>query len=300
MYDVATEKDGRRSRRRTSPPPPTDARRAVEHLAALEVWTRAQPGSRRPRYSREQIAAAAVEVADAEGFDAVSMRRIATELGAGTMTLYHYVHNKDELLALVADSLIGEVVVPAAEAAAPVDWKEAITGIARRTRDMLRRHPWVLDITDSPAVGPNFVRHFDQSMQALSRLDAPLADRLDVIMTVDEYVFGFCLHERSRFREPAPDEDEGLVDYVTGLLATGDYPTISAMVDEVGLRDLWAQIHAHAAGDERFDRNLARLLAGLEADVGRAPAASADDRPARPSGDEPKRAPAGRGRARPR
>jgi AcrR family transcriptional regulator len=207
-----------------------------------------------------------VRVADAEGFDAVSMRRIAAELGAGTMTLYHYVRTKDELLTLVTDTLMGEIVVPP-DASAPADWKEAISAIARRSRDMLRRHPWVLDIADSPAIGPNSVRHFDQSLQAVSGLDAPLADRLDVIMAVDEYVFGFCLHERSRFREPPAGDEQGMRDYVAGLLATGAYPTLAAMVDDIGLVELWDQIHAHAAADERFERNLARLLEGIEVEV---------------------------------
>ena len=60
-----------------------------------------QPGTRQPRFTRDAIASVAVRIADTEGLDALSMRRLAAELGAGTMTLYHYVHTKDELLALV-------------------------------------------------------------------------------------------------------------------------------------------------------------------------------------------------------
>src|SRR5262245_27967501 len=70
-------------------------------LASLDVWTRPEPGSRKPRFNRDEIAAAAVRIADAEGLEALSMRRLAVELDAGTMTLYHYVRTKDELLALV-------------------------------------------------------------------------------------------------------------------------------------------------------------------------------------------------------
>ena len=73
---------------------------------SLEVWTRPERGRRRPRYTRDEIAAAAIRVADAEGFDELSMRRLASELGAGTMTLYHYVRTKDELLALVHDAVM--------------------------------------------------------------------------------------------------------------------------------------------------------------------------------------------------
>ena len=79
-------------------------------LGALDLWTRPSP-ARRPRFTRDEIAATAMRIADTEGFDAVSMRRLAAELDAGTMTLYHYVRTKDELLTLVIDAVMGEVVL---------------------------------------------------------------------------------------------------------------------------------------------------------------------------------------------
>ena len=86
--------------------------RASDQLNALELWTRKSPSPRKPRFTREELAAAAIRIADAEGFAAVSMRRIAADLDSGTMTLYHYVKTKDELLSLVVDEVMGEVVVP--------------------------------------------------------------------------------------------------------------------------------------------------------------------------------------------
>ena len=67
---------------------------------------REEPGTRRAGLSREEIGATALKIADADGFDDLSMRRIARELGAGTMSLYHYVRSKDELLALMWDAVI--------------------------------------------------------------------------------------------------------------------------------------------------------------------------------------------------
>src|SRR6185436_15098966 len=96
------------------------------------IWERPEPGARRPRYTREQIARTALAIADAEGFEAVSMRRVASELGAGTMTLYHYVRNKDELIELMDDAMMSELIVPDDEM--PSDWREALTAIARRSR----------------------------------------------------------------------------------------------------------------------------------------------------------------------
>src|SRR4051812_43136392 len=81
--------------------------RAVQELSALDLWTRPSPSARRPRFTRDEIAATAMRIADTEGFAAVSMRRIASELDSGTMTLYHYVRTKDELLTLIVDTIMG-------------------------------------------------------------------------------------------------------------------------------------------------------------------------------------------------
>ncbi len=114
--------------------------RLATHLESLDVWTRAEPGSRRPKLTRDDIAAAAVRVADAEGFEAVSMRRLATELGVGTMSLYHYVHTKDELLTLITDHIMGELLIPDDEAM-PTDWREAVRRVAELSRQTLQAHP---------------------------------------------------------------------------------------------------------------------------------------------------------------
>ena len=228
------------------------------------MWTRSDRANRKPRFNRGDIAAAAIRIADAEGFEAVSMRRLAAELDAGTMTLYHYVHTKDELLTLIVDAFLAEVVLSPGQRL-PRDWRAAITMIGRRTRDALRRHPWILDITDDPNIGPNAMRHFDQSWQALASLEASIEDKLDLITVVDEYVFGFCLHERNNLTGDASDAE--MVDYIGALLRDDDYPALAGMVSELGLQSLWSRIHTHARGAGRFDRNLARLLAGFEASL---------------------------------
>jgi AcrR family transcriptional regulator len=240
--------------------------RLAAHLETIDVWTRMDRGNRKPRFNRDDIAAAAIRIADAEGIEAVSMRRLAAELDAGTMSLYHYVRTKDELLTLVVDALMGEVVLPPTQRM-PRDWRSAITLIAKRTRDALRRHPWILDINDDPSIGPNAMRHFDQSWQALASLDANFDDKLDLITVVDEYVFGFCLHERNN-QTHDPNDDE-MVDYIGALLSEAEYPALAGMVAEMGMPRLWSKIDAHSRSVGRFDRNLARLLAGFEASLPR-------------------------------
>lgn len=239
--------------------------RAMPATDPLDVWTRNDRASRKPRFTRDDIAEAAIRIADAEGFDAVSMRRIAAELDAGTMTLYHYIRTKDELFSLIIDAFMGEVILPA-DSDLPSSWRAAMTVIARRSRDAIRRHPWMFDISDDPSLGPNGVRHFDQSLQALSSLDVDLQGKLDVLMAVDEYVFGFCMHERNN-RGPNDDGDHlspAMVSYLDDLIATGDYPTLKAMTDGSSMDAEWARISSAMRDESRFDRNLARLLDGFE------------------------------------
>jgi hypothetical protein len=134
--------------------------------------------------------------------------------------------------------------------------------IATRSRDALRRHPWILDIADDPNIGPNAMRHFDQSWQAVTSLNADLETKLDLITTVDEYVFGFCTLERNN--SSGGNDDAGMIDYINSLLNSDHYPALSALVSDVGLDNVWSLIHNHARGTRRFDRNLARLLDGFE------------------------------------
>ena len=106
------------------------------------IWELPEHGERGPkaRYSRAAIAAAAVALADAEGLDAVTMRRMAAELGLGTMSLYNYVPTKDHLVQLMIDEVGTEYRFPAEP---PGDIRQAVVDLARQGRDITQRHPWL-------------------------------------------------------------------------------------------------------------------------------------------------------------
>jgi AcrR family transcriptional regulator len=231
------------------------------------IWMREEPHSRRPAYSRERLAAAALAIADAEGFEAVSMRRVAQELGAGTMTLYHYVRSKDELITLMVDSVMGEVLVPEDELES--EWRPALAQIAERTRKAFSRHRWALDRFGDGRPGPNGIRHFEQSLRAVSSLEVGDEDKFELIALVDDYVFGFALREAQEFDEHQSggfsaemraffqrELDSGAYPLIRGFLG----PDASAAVDRVA-ESLFR------AG--RFERGLNRLLDGIEAELGR-------------------------------
>ncbi|HTU05038.1 MAG TPA: TetR/AcrR family transcriptional regulator, partial [Trebonia sp.] len=140
------------------------------------------------RFSREQLAQVAFQIADRDGFDAVSMRRVARELGAGTMTLYSYVRTKDELVALMDDHLMGELLVSEQELARP--WRDALTAILRRTYRLRLQHPWSLTALQNAGAGLNALRHAEQTLAALE--GSPFSDeqKLTVMAVTDSFVDG--------------------------------------------------------------------------------------------------------------
>jgi AcrR family transcriptional regulator len=233
------------------------------------IFQRPEPGARRAAYSRDQIAAVAIEIADAEGFPAVSMRRVARELGAGTMTLYHYVRNKDELIALVDDAIMGELLVPEDEL--PDDWRGALAAIARRTRDAFMRHPWVFEIPPLTEGGPNGTRHFEQTLVAVAGTGLELVERIEVASLVDDYVFGFAIR-RNQFLASGHGADPAEMaaefsEHARSALASFDaeeYPNVAAMFADREPEEVLAELLERVIGPERFERGLELLLDGIE------------------------------------
>ena len=220
-------------------------------------------GRRQARFTRRELAQAAIRIVDAEGLDALSMRRLATELGAGTMTLYHYVRTKDELLALVGDEVRAEMLLPEGYEL-PSDWQEAIVVVASRSRDAMRRHPWVFDLGGELSLGPNSVKHMDQTLQAVDGIGAPLTTKLDIVVAIDGYVFGYCLQERTW---TSGDQRHVASAYVEELVRTGAFPHVQRYLDELGLEALWQAFEDNSADGGRFERNLRRFLSGIEMDL---------------------------------
>jgi AcrR family transcriptional regulator len=192
--------------------------------------------------NREKIAAAALAIADGEGFASVSMRRVAQELGVGTMTLYYYVRTKAELIAAMDDTLMAEVVAPSL----PRDWRKALTMIALRTRDVFIRHPWALAAMQSAPPGVNAMRHIEQCLQVLSETGMTTQEKLTLLAVIDDFVFGYAL------RETAGDPNVD-VDLAGKQLATGAFPRLA---EAFGEGRVWAM-------PNRFRLGLEALLASV-------------------------------------
>lgn len=230
----------------------------------VPIWARPEPGTRRPRFSREQIAAAALVIADTEGFAAVSMRRVATTLGAGTMTLYHYVRTKDDLVALMDDALMGEALI--ADGEMPEHWRAAVTTVSHSTRAAIIRHPWALVSLRDAQMGPNAMLHFEQSLQALANTSIGMWEKVELMAIVDDYVHGHLLRaEELRVRsEPdttVPSED--LLAFTKAQLDGGRYPYSAALFEQSQQGGGWQAMLGTEATRARFDRGLHALLDGL-------------------------------------
>ena len=140
----------------------------------------------RPALSLERIVGAAVDLAAAEGIGAVSMGRVAKELGSSAMSLYRYVAAKDELLALMVDAAL---VLPDRSPPPDEDWRAGMERWARTYHDALRRHPWVLRVPISgPPVTPNQVRWLEDGLAALSDTGLREPEKLSVILLVSGFV----------------------------------------------------------------------------------------------------------------
>lgn len=231
------------------------------------IWTRPEPTARRPKLSRRQIASVAVAVADAEGFGAVSMRRIAAELGAGTMSLYRYLSTKADLAALMDDALTGETIIPDGEL--PADWRSALAMIAHRTRAVYLRHPWAVqalqgegDATRGAPMGPNGLRHFEQLLAALDGAPFDTRGKLDLLTIVDDYVFGYVLRAaelQARLREPPdPGEVAAITRFVEDQIRSGGFPHLAALAEDPAGRSVLDPDRLEA----RFELGLQALIDG--------------------------------------
>jgi AcrR family transcriptional regulator len=234
------------------------------------IWDVPEYGGRgpRPRHSRAVIAAAAVSLADAEGIDAVTMRRVAAGLGMGTMSLYNYVPSKEHLLQLMIDQVSGEYryAAPGGPAADP---RAAILDLARQGRDITRRHPWLPRVMQRPpALGPGALRYVEHFLGLLSGSDLDTGAKMEVLGMVNGFAISYggvqaaLAEERAR---TGVTEEEQAATQVTSLVsaaASGRYPQLAAA--------LAGPPPPPRDADEIFDRCILRLIEGaLGARTGR-------------------------------
>jgi len=215
------------------------------------IWMRPEhAGTGRPaRRSREEITAAAIAIADREGLDAVSMRRVAADLGTGAASLYRYVETREDLLDLMIDATGGEY----AFAEPTGDWLADLLAIGDQARAIMRRHPWLpsLLITHS-VLGPNGLVLLEHVLAALALHPAGTAAKLEAFAMLTTVAALFTHNELTggsqRQRRNAA--------YLQHALATGRYPRLA---------ELLAATDTGPGPDpaDRYRDIMARILTGL-------------------------------------
>lgn len=229
-------------------------------------WNR-DAESRPAGLSREAIVAAAIEIADEEGLEAVSIRRIATKLETRPMSLYSHIEHKGELIDLMIDEAMGETHLPGE---VPDDWREALRQIAQRTRAAARAHPWMIATAfRRPLLGPKALRHVDQSLAAVASLDMPFGRKRAALLSVDTYTLGYVRweilspHAKGSARcggwggEDLPSHEQ-IDAYLREQVESGEYPHLAAIAtSELTL----------GVTPESFEVGLDWLLAGIAAEA---------------------------------
>jgi AcrR family transcriptional regulator len=238
-------------------------------IRTLELlWGRTAPRRRGPK-SRVEVAdlvAAAVTIADAEGIDAVSTRRVADAVGISPMSFYTHIPDKAVLLDLMLDAVATSPApdTPPDPVFDPAEWRANITFVAREFRGFYLRHPWVLQVgTHRPVLGPNTLRSYDTFLSAFDGLGLDAVEMDLSVAMVANYVHG-AVRDVARARmvkEQTGKSDDEWWYSIAPFLETIDfsaYPVANRVGPIVGA------LYGLGDPDLAFDFGLERLLDGLE------------------------------------
>jgi len=222
------------------------------------VWERPEPPERPvlAPLSRERIVQAAIRLADADGLEAVSLRKVAGALDVGPMRLYGYIATKEELLDLMLDAAYAGI-RPAGEG-----WREVLRSHAEATRRAVREHEWLADLLGGrPQLGPHALANGETVVAALGGIDVD--DVMPVAAAVNAYVIGAVrreIAERRAERATGMDQKDWQASrgpYLMRTFATGRFPALATVVHDA----------VHLDADQTFRMGLGFLLDGIEARI---------------------------------
>lgn len=235
---------------------------ATEHSdGAALIWERPEPAGRgaTPPPGREQIVAAAFEIADKEGLHAVSVKRVASKLRMPAPRLEAYLSSREDLLDLMLDGAFGEI-EPADEGS---DWRSRLRAIAHATQVTAQRHPWLrlLAGTRTPC-GPNGLRHSERALAAVDGIGLDASTMTQVVNTVLAYVYGYVQlelveHPRKADADAEADRRAQTARYLVEQVQAGDYPTLARVFSDASL-----------SAADAFESGLEYVLDGIAARVG--------------------------------
>lgn len=214
------------------------------------IWMRPEQAvvGRPAERSRAEITTAAMALADQEGLEAVSMRRVAAALGTGAASLYRYVATRDDLVDLMMDRAASEY-----ELGAPGgDWHADLLEVARQARRIMRRHPWLAAlVVTRPTIGPCGTDLLEHVLDVLADHPADAAAKLEAFALLTALTAAFVQNELAA----ADPGSARTAAYLRHVAAAGDHPRLAALLADA----------APPAGTprDRFETALGRALSGL-------------------------------------
>jgi AcrR family transcriptional regulator len=236
---------------------PGDQRSSAASVDPEQLWLRPTEfrRGRRPSFSREAITGAAVALADAEGLEAVTMRRVAARVGAGVMSLYSYAPDKETLLELMVDHVSGELSVTDPPSG---DWRTDLKAVAHLQRAHMLRHPWLpAALTARRVPGPNTLAFLEHALAVLRPTGLDGAAKLEVFAQLTAFVAGHVAHEIAQAAAArSPERAAAEARYLAAVAADGRHPELAEALSAPG-RPLTAEA--------TFTRFLGRLIDGLDA-----------------------------------
>ena len=218
--------------------------------------TQAGPATeRRPRLSRERVLNAAIALADAQGLESLTMRRLGEELDVGPMALYRHVRNKDDLVDSLVDLIFSEIGLPPTK----VGWKAAMRERAMSVREALMRHRWAVGLMESRTnPGPANLQHHDAVIGTLRAGGFDMSMAAHAYSALDAYIYGFAMtHMNLPFDTRAPGEVAEMAQTMLQPFPLNAYPNLLAFITEHAMKP------GYDYGDE-FGYGLDLVLDGLE------------------------------------
>jgi AcrR family transcriptional regulator len=211
-----------------------------------------KPRARRAPVTRERALAAAVALADADGLEALTMRRLARELGIEAMSLYHHLASKDEILDGMVELVFGEIELPPEDA----DWTAAMRRRGTSLRAALTRHPWAISIMESrTSPGPNTIGHLNAMIGSCRKAGFSIVMAAHAVSLIDSYIYGFVLQEVNLPFDDTSELEEVVEDILPGL-SPDLYPHLLELTTGHVLQP------GYSYGNE-FDFGLGLILDGL-------------------------------------
>ena len=201
--------------------------------------------------SRERVLRAAVELADRSGIEALSMRKLARELGVEAMTLYYYVANKNDLVEGMADLVAAEIELPPDD----LDWKEATRLRATSAHEVLARHHWATPVWMRVMIGPARMRYMNAALGAYRRAGLSPATTELAFHTIENHIVGYTLQE-SNFPLEADDLAEVAREFLQQL-PVEEFPHLAEHIEQ-------HLTHPAVIESGAFDFGLELLLEGIE------------------------------------